>query len=700
VLISASRSSLSTPISAKRELATADVVAAGAHGDSLALPTAAAGTEEASPRSPAPQWVDAERAKKGPRCEPFKLAGAATAAALAAAAPSAVAAAADALGALVLGTAGGSVSALANPTDDDAPLATADAASAPALPPPAAAAASRAEPAARPAPPAARPFAHFYQPAADGRVPEEWVNDDDLGYIRVRADDRAGLLRARLHIRGAAAYRRALLPFAESSMLPVLPRAPRAADTGGGEAAGERRRGSGSSADAAQQPGGEYAHNYALGVRPASGAAVASADCDAAADAAADADECEEAMIVRLALGGACATDAAAHAHALADPIGSTVVDDGGASYGDNDGDGDGCGKGQASTAPTTLSGAVELASWLITGLPAAFGGSARTVPTAAAAPPAAAPASPTQAAPQPQPHGAWPGESAAGPHDAAFAALDHGRGARPAPTALDGAAEHDPAWLLAVDAAPRAPPPVQRHDTGSPVAAVIARAHAAADADVVNSLGAARERHRAIEHGDGDGRQADGLYDEAGNGLDDRGVHAADDDLRADDERLGDLDSDDDDEDDETRTESQDGSRYGTQREISDGEDVQLGEYDGEEGDCEDDDDGEYTEDGEEGEESEEGDDDDAAAANDGADGVHPHVQVESGGLDPLEQRARDLRVLDSFQLKVIYRKDKTGFEEDKEFPVLINSVIAARYQVRMSRATPARRVRVQRAI
>jgi len=41
------------------------------------------------------------------------------------------------------------------------------------------------------------------------------------------------------------------------------------------------------------------------------------------------------------------------------------------------------------------------------------------------------------------------------------------------------------------------------------------------------------------------------------------------------------------------------------------------------------------------------------------------------------------DGAVFDSFGLRVIFERDKTGFEESKEFPIRINSVVAARYQI-----------------
>ena len=38
---------------------------------------------------------------------------------------------------------------------------------------------------------------------------------------------------------------------------------------------------------------------------------------------------------------------------------------------------------------------------------------------------------------------------------------------------------------------------------------------------------------------------------------------------------------------------------------------------------------------------------------------------------------------IFDCYNLKVIFDREKTGFEESKDFPVVINSVIAGRYQV-----------------
>eukprot|EP00435_Cladocopium_sp_Y103_P044036 s1277_g12.t1 len=38
---------------------------------------------------------------------------------------------------------------------------------------------------------------------------------------------------------------------------------------------------------------------------------------------------------------------------------------------------------------------------------------------------------------------------------------------------------------------------------------------------------------------------------------------------------------------------------------------------------------------------------------------------------------------IFDSFNLRVVFERDKTGFEESKEFPIRTNTVVAARYQI-----------------
>jgi len=36
---------------------------------------------------------------------------------------------------------------------------------------------------------------------------------------------------------------------------------------------------------------------------------------------------------------------------------------------------------------------------------------------------------------------------------------------------------------------------------------------------------------------------------------------------------------------------------------------------------------------------------------------------------------------IYDCFLLKMIYDRERTGFEETKDFPIVINSIIAGRY-------------------
>jgi hypothetical protein len=38
---------------------------------------------------------------------------------------------------------------------------------------------------------------------------------------------------------------------------------------------------------------------------------------------------------------------------------------------------------------------------------------------------------------------------------------------------------------------------------------------------------------------------------------------------------------------------------------------------------------------------------------------------------------------IYDCFHLRVIFDRERTGFEETKEFPIVINSIIAGRYQI-----------------
>merc|ERR1719282_1358638 len=61
---------------------------------------------------------------------------------------------------------------------------------------------------------------------------------------------------------------------------------------------------------------------------------------------------------------------------------------------------------------------------------------------------------------------------------------------------------------------------------------------------------------------------------------------------------------------------------------------------------------------------------------------GTRPACRYADSG-DPFYPVELDGIVYDSFSLRVVYERDRTGFEETKEFPIRINSIIAARYQV-----------------
>jgi len=41
------------------------------------------------------------------------------------------------------------------------------------------------------------------------------------------------------------------------------------------------------------------------------------------------------------------------------------------------------------------------------------------------------------------------------------------------------------------------------------------------------------------------------------------------------------------------------------------------------------------------------------------------------------------DKIIYDVFNLKIIFDRERTGFEETKDFPIVINSIVAGRYQV-----------------
>lgn len=57
------------------------------------------------------------------------------------------------------------------------------------------------------------------------------------------------------------------------------------------------------------------------------------------------------------------------------------------------------------------------------------------------------------------------------------------------------------------------------------------------------------------------------------------------------------------------------------------------------------------------------------------------PCHYADSG--DPFYPVELDGIAFDSFSLRVVFERDRTGFEESKEFPIRMNSIVAARYQV-----------------
>eukprot|EP00927_Polykrikos_kofoidii_P087100 TRINITY_DN9954_c0_g1_i1.p1 TRINITY_DN9954_c0_g1~~TRINITY_DN9954_c0_g1_i1.p1 ORF type:complete len:1193 (-),score=160.03 TRINITY_DN9954_c0_g1_i1:92-3670(-) len=63
-------------------------------------------------------------------------------------------------------------------------------------------------------------------------------------------------------------------------------------------------------------------------------------------------------------------------------------------------------------------------------------------------------------------------------------------------------------------------------------------------------------------------------------------------------------------------------------------------------------------------------------------SEGSRPPCRHAPSG-DPFYPVQLDGIVYDSFPLRIVYERDCTGFEESKEFPIQINSIVAARYQV-----------------
>mmetsp|Transcript_50465 Transcript_50465/g.96405 ORF Transcript_50465/g.96405 Transcript_50465/m.96405 type:complete len:683 (-) Transcript_50465:537-2585(-) len=75
--------------------------------------------------------------------------------------------------------------------------------------------------------------------------------------------------------------------------------------------------------------------------------------------------------------------------------------------------------------------------------------------------------------------------------------------------------------------------------------------------------------------------------------------------------------------------------------------------------------------------------------AAGDGAahgkqpalDGAEREPSVHGAGAEEEDLEAEE--AFETFDLKIVHRKGRTGFEESKDFPIRINSVVAGRYQV-----------------
>ena len=76
------------------------------------------------------------------------------------------------------------------------------------------------------------------------------------------------------------------------------------------------------------------------------------------------------------------------------------------------------------------------------------------------------------------------------------------------------------------------------------------------------------------------------------------------------------------------------------------------------------------------------------ADAAREGGDAERSGIEaVAAGGAEAAdgaeEQFVEDEEIYECMSLKVIYQKNHTGFEEHKEFPIRIDSIVAGRYQI-----------------
>ncbi|KAL2633889.1 hypothetical protein R1flu_005368 [Riccia fluitans] len=84
---------------------------------------------------------------------------------------------------------------------------------------------------------------------------------------------------------------------------------------------------------------------------------------------------------------------------------------------------------------------------------------------------------------------------------------------------------------------------------------------------------------------------------------------------------------------------------------------------------------------------EPKEGDDDDEVEINninkEEADAVAADDQEAAAVQEQIRRMRAEEEEFETFNLKIVHRKNRTGFEENKDFPVVINSVIAGRYHV-----------------
>ncbi|KAL3693670.1 hypothetical protein R1sor_007321 [Riccia sorocarpa] len=81
------------------------------------------------------------------------------------------------------------------------------------------------------------------------------------------------------------------------------------------------------------------------------------------------------------------------------------------------------------------------------------------------------------------------------------------------------------------------------------------------------------------------------------------------------------------------------------------------------------------------------EGDDEDEVEMNDNNKEEVDAVAADDEEAAAVQEQIRRIRAeeeeFETFNLKIVHRKNRTGFEENKDFPVVINSVIAGRYHV-----------------